>query len=196
MGIRELSGIGKSKDNVIETVTVNDVELKSRKDISNAFVDYFSSVADSLERNLCPDDGTSPLVNVQPVQNSFVLYHVSTDECITIISNLKSTSCGLDHPSSNTLKRIKEIVAEPLSFLINKSFDCGIFPSKFKEATITPISVELSQSTSVDCTTTLRLDTSRFGTVSSRHTHVNDRQILYSLLILKLLILCSRYIRP
>ena len=96
-------------------------------------------MADSLERNLCPDDGTSPLVNVQPVQNSFVLYHVSTDECITIISNLKSTSCGSDHPSSNTLKRIKEIVAEPLSFLINKSFDCGIFPSKFKEATITPL---------------------------------------------------------
>ena len=56
------------------------------------------------------------------------------------------------------------------------------------------ISVELSQSTSVDCTTTLGLVTSRFGTVSSRHTHVNDRQILCSLLILKLFILCSRYI--
>ena len=138
-GIRELSGIGRSKGNLIETITVNGVDLRSSLDISNAFAEYFSGVADSLEQNLPPHDGTSPLINVQPMLNSFSLYDVSVDECISIISNLKNTSYGLDHPSTSMLKNIKDVIAEPISFLINKSFHQGIFPCKFKEATITPI---------------------------------------------------------
>ena len=49
------------------------------------------------------------------------------------------TSAGYDNVSVNLIKKIIHHIAEPLSALINKSFECGIVPDQLKIAPVCPI---------------------------------------------------------
>ena len=46
------------------------------------------------------------------------------------------TSAGYDNVSVNFMKKIIHLIAEPLSALINKSFECGIVPEQLKIARV------------------------------------------------------------
>lgn len=65
---------------------------------------------------------------------------VSKKEVIDTISNLKSsTSCGTDDISSFIIKNISDAIIDPLTHVINLSFNSGKFPDTLKTATILPI---------------------------------------------------------
>ena len=49
------------------------------------------------------------------------------------------TSAGYDNVSVNLIKKIIHHIAESLSALINKSFECGIVPDQLKIARVCPI---------------------------------------------------------
>ncbi len=66
--------------------------------------------------------------------------NISKTEVIKIIDNLKpKTSCGFDGISMKILKTIKEILAEPLTIIINQMLNRGIFQDLLKIAKETPI---------------------------------------------------------
>jgi hypothetical protein len=64
---------------------------------------------------------------------------VTVSECLEVISNLKLTSFGLNTLPAKLLLHVKDVLAVPLTQLINNSFQAGIFPSCLKCATVTPI---------------------------------------------------------
>ena len=70
--------------------------------------------------------------------NSFFLCPVSVDECMPIISNLKISKCGPNVRPTKILMKVKQLLTEPISFLVNESFACGVFPDILKSAVITP----------------------------------------------------------
>ena len=49
------------------------------------------------------------------------------------------TSAGHDKISCIILKEIKDIIAQPLSLLVNQAFNTGVFPSKLKLAKVIPL---------------------------------------------------------
>ena len=49
------------------------------------------------------------------------------------------TSSGHDNISCIILKEIKDIIAQPLSLLVNQAFNTGVFPSKLKLAKVIPL---------------------------------------------------------
>ena len=63
---------------------------------------------------------------------------VTEDLALTLISNLQNkTSSGMDGISNKLLKRIKDIIVQPVTLIINQSLTSGIYPDKFKISKIT-----------------------------------------------------------
>ena len=61
-------------------------------------------------------------------------------EVITIIKSLKTShSTGIDEISSNLLKKVADLIAEPLVYLYNQSMLTGVFPNQLKHSKIIPI---------------------------------------------------------
>ena len=69
--------------------------------------------------------------NVNP-DLSFHFTPVTEDLVLTLISNLQNkTSSGMDGISNKLLKRIKHIIVQPLTLIINLSLTSGIYPDFF-----------------------------------------------------------------
>lgn len=65
---------------------------------------------------------------------------VTTDDIERIICSLKNTSTvGYDGVSTKVLKFTKELVAEPLAYIINLCIADGIFPDKLKKVIVKPL---------------------------------------------------------
>ena len=59
---------------------------------------------------------------------------------MNIINSLKSkASFGHDKISTILLKKLKDLISEPLTTVINQTIITGLFPSKHKLAKISPI---------------------------------------------------------
>ena len=68
------------------------------------------------------------------------MFFTDSVEIKQITTQLTSkNSAGVDDISINLLKYSIEFIAEPLSKIINCSFDTGIFPDKLKIAKVCPI---------------------------------------------------------
>ena len=69
-----------------------------------------------------------------------VLFPTTVNEIISIINNLSSkVSFGFDNIPTNVVKLSAPYIATQLSYLINYSFDRGIFPDQLKIGKICPI---------------------------------------------------------
>ena len=121
----------------IKSIIINNNVINCEHDISNAFHDYFSTVATKLEEDMPPGDGLPP--QITPVPQSMFLFPATADECNKVISNLKTSNAGSNNMSVPILKNVKHILASPIAYLINDSFQSGIFPDSLKIACITPI---------------------------------------------------------
>ena len=67
--------------------------------------------------------------------STFNFVPVTCDEVISVIHEFApKKSTGHDLISTNLLKEISPLIAEPLSLIINQSLSTGIFPSKFKKS--------------------------------------------------------------
>ena len=65
---------------------------------------------------------------------------VTRDEVISVIHKFApKKSAGHDLISTNLLKEIYPLIAEPLSLIINQALSTGIFPSKLKIAKVIPL---------------------------------------------------------
>jgi exonuclease III len=128
-----------SKKSSIKRIIIDDNEIQNELSIANYFSDFFSTVADDLARDL-PDGVECPLLNVSVDQpSSFFLRPMTVVECSNVISTLKNTYFGRNTLPVKVLLAAKDILAVPISGLINNSFVAGIFPSCLKCACITPV---------------------------------------------------------
>ena len=66
-------------------------------------------------------------------------YHVTVDNVSKLIMSMPSKSCALDILPMWLLKENIEVVAKPITSIINVSLSTGIFPSKFREAVVSPL---------------------------------------------------------
>jgi hypothetical protein len=72
--------------------------------------------------------------------DSFFLRPTNITEIVSTIHSLKNNSApGIDNISNTCLKNIALCISAPLEYIINKCFEQGIFPNKFKTAKIKPL---------------------------------------------------------
>ena len=123
----------------------NDETLTDNEEIADCFNSYFANIAVQLSSSFEESDRIPSFEayfcddNVNP-DLSFHFTPVTEDLVLTLISNLQNkTSSGMDGISNKLLKRIKHIIVQPLTLIINQSLTSGIYPDKFKISKITPL---------------------------------------------------------
>ena len=74
------------------------------------------------------------------MRSGFNFTRTTPEEIMEIISKMKpKSSSGLDNISCRLMKDISDIIAIPLTLLINQSLQSGIFSDKLKIAKVVPI---------------------------------------------------------
>ena len=119
-----------------------DNKMCSDKDlIANKFNEYFAQIGSRLAWNIDVANKRSHesyLGNPCEVEFNFTL--TTPEEILEIICKMKpKSSSGLDNVSCRLMKDISDIIASPLTSLINQSLQSGIFPDKLKIAKVVPI---------------------------------------------------------
>ena len=114
------------------------ITFTSQTDIVEKFNDFFTSIANNLDRNL-PVNETCPTSYVIPQRSSFLLSPVIENEVFKIVSDLKITKTQLNHLPVKIFKIIFPHIAPKFCKLINLTFSYGEFPKSFKISRISQI---------------------------------------------------------
>ena len=108
-----------------------------------ALNDHFTSLATKVTGK-----GKNDISNVQSfIQtlpstniNSFKIEHTNYEQVDKILKSLRNdTSTGFDTIPAKFIKPVRELIASPLTNIINNSIDKSIFPNQWKIARICPI---------------------------------------------------------
>ena len=111
--------------------------LTENSAISNEFCRFYTEVADKFKQ---PTVDSSFRKYLLRQEKSMFLRPCDREEVILLCNSSKSKkSCGPDGILSKVIKESIQIIAEHISNMINECFETGLFPSKLKEAKITPV---------------------------------------------------------
>ena len=135
--IRQLSGNNNKKESIVKLLD-GETEISDFSLMADKFIEYFSNIATHLDENL-PNSTFSPYTNIRRNPNSFFIYPVNEDECLSIISSLKLTKSHIDVIPVKLFKLISPYISNILCKILNISFCSGIFPENLKMARITPV---------------------------------------------------------
>ena len=131
---------GKTKNNhTCNKININGKISTNKKDIANAFNNFFSTIGQNLNNEL-PETAVDPnsyLSGIYP--NPMVIPRVTELEVASIVKSLPNKPCSVENFSSEIIKENSELIAVPLTILFNKSLQSGSFPDQFKHATVIPI---------------------------------------------------------
>ena len=114
--------------------------ISDHKTIANAFNNFFTNIGETVITNT--NTTISPfntyLSNKPNCKFTFTL--MSVEDIVQIINSLKpKVSSGLDELSNKMLKLIKDVIAPPLTIIINHMLNTGIFPDKLKISKVIPL---------------------------------------------------------
>ena len=105
--------------------------------ICNAFNNYFVQIGPLLAKEITST--INPLSYVSSILNSIYIPPITEDELTIVILSLKNSSAGWDAIPASIVKQSIQFYIKPLTYLINQSFELGIFPDELKLAKIIPL---------------------------------------------------------
>nr|CAI5832635.1 unnamed protein product [Callosobruchus analis] len=136
--IKNLCNENKDKNTINHIMTASGTIENDKNSISNMFVDYYSNVGSKLASKFSRNNNYK-FFSPRSLK-SFFIEDTDPKEVEFIISNLKThKSPGTDGITTEVLKTIVTIVSTPITYLVNKIFQSGIYPSTFKIGVIKPI---------------------------------------------------------
>ncbi|XP_028166266.1 uncharacterized protein LOC114357040 [Ostrinia furnacalis] len=123
----------------LEKIKKDNKIFTNPNDLCQVFNEYFIELTNKPPLNNSTN-GSSNLHNSKRGHNSFYVTPTDTHEIIRIIGSLKnSKSFGYDGIRTDILKGVAQLISSPLSYLINMSFEQGLFPKQLKRSIINPI---------------------------------------------------------
>ena len=137
--------IGKTNDktNIPQAFTINGEKTTNSKEIADNFCSYFTNIGQKYANEIPkPTNNSSYHLHNNRSKNphSFFMTPSDPNEIYEVLKLLKpKKSAGHDKLSTYFLKLINEKVATPISMLINKSLQTGVFPDSLKIAKVVPI---------------------------------------------------------
>ena len=123
----------------IKKIIVDEIEITSEPEMTEAFNEYFANVAINLDSNI-PHHPKPPTDYITgSVCHSIFLNPIRSKECSNIIDSLKNTSNNNNTLPVRLFKLAKNLLLPPLCHIINRSIESGIFPDILKNANVTPV---------------------------------------------------------
>jgi hypothetical protein len=124
------------------TIEHNGLQVQSQDEIANLFNDHFSNVVTELLTDRNPPKPQEKYINKYHdcrMTSTIFLYPISRRELYEICDKaLRKFSAGYDEVPASILKPVITFIAEPLIFMINRSFEQGVFPEELKKSIIIP----------------------------------------------------------
>ena len=131
-------------DNLLNNNVKQFPDCSSVMELCNSFATFFNGKVANIRQNLdaktvgdCED-----LCNAYNEQCNTLLskfHNVSVDDVSKVILSLPNKSCMLDTLPMPMFKDNVDVLAEPLTKIINESFNSGVFPAQLRTAVVTPI---------------------------------------------------------
>jgi hypothetical protein len=122
------------------TFVSNDKEISNPTEIANHFCNYFSNIGINLAKEIPESNISHRTYLTGNYINSISLDLTTQQEIIDIINSLRSgTAAGYDKLPMSVLKDSMDIIASPLTHIINLSISSGIVPDLMKIARVVPL---------------------------------------------------------
>ena len=124
-----------------EKFSLNNRIITDLDDIANAFNAYFVSIGRSLSDQIHSEASSQDYLLEHNKPNvNFNFIPVNETYIDNIINKLKNkSSCGYDNFSNKHIKYARNVLAKPLTLLINQCLQTGIYPSQLKMSRIKPL---------------------------------------------------------
>ena len=139
--IKDILGKFKVKSELPNYFVIGNSEISNSFSIANHFNSFFASVGPLLSSNI--DKSNTKTIHSylkQRIACSFEFECVDASLVQKYIDDLTAKSgCGPDGISSKLLKRIKNVLVDPLTVIINQSLCTGDFPDNLKLAKVVPL---------------------------------------------------------
>ena len=122
--------------NIVNSIT-NEVMPNDRQ--AQEINSFFAIIRTNLAKKFAGNART-PLPDRDPLLPKLDLTHITQIEVLKLIESISVyKSSGLDNISSRVLKDFMLLVRKEITTLYNMIIDTGVFPDKWKVATVTPI---------------------------------------------------------
>ena len=123
----------------MKAIIVNNNEISDNAEIAEHFNNYFADIANTLDSTI-PTTIDSPYQSLtQNHQASVFFRSVTAAEVCEITAKLKNTASNINEIPVAIFKRIRNVLSEPISMLMNTSISRGVFPQCLKNANIIQI---------------------------------------------------------
>ena len=131
----------KPVSHVPNTIVVEDNNISDPNIMVDNFNVHFANIGKVLAtRPNCTNNNDFLSYLKSPCPFSVYLYPTSPQEIIKLINKLKlNKACGYDDISSFILKIAAQVLALPLSIMINHCITLGTFPTRLKLAKVIPV---------------------------------------------------------
>lgn len=131
--------LGRSQKTKELTLCVKEEKISEPLLVSNIFAAHFSKLAENKLKScvkVLSKKSTIPPINM----NTLFMLPTDKSEIIQHISSLNNTkSAGIDDITAEMLKLAAEIIAGPISHIVNLCFQTGSFPDALKTARVVPV---------------------------------------------------------
>ena len=135
--LKEIIGIpGKSE--ISKTFLINNNEETDATLIANSLNEYFVNVGRTLAADI-PPSNQDPTAFIESVRHSIFLVPAVEGEVERCLSQLKEGSAGHDGIKPSIIKKCKEYLTAPLTYIFNLSICEGCVPNSLKYAYVTPV---------------------------------------------------------
>ncbi len=134
-------------NNLLNKNTKQLPDADSLTDLCDSFAEFFTHKVNKIREELdgmsnvqCNNDST--YIMDSAVSNIVIFdefQYVSADDIKEVVLAMPNKSCSLDIIPMWLLKDNIDCVIEPLTTIVNDSFRTGVFPSRLREAVVSPI---------------------------------------------------------
>ena len=122
------------------TLLVSKENISDPHKISETFNNFYASVADDIRKTIPNTPKPFSDYLKTPTTRSLFLNPVTTHDILTCIRQMDaSKASGPFSIPSRILRIIEDIIAKPLSDIVNLSFVEGVFPERLKTAEVIPV---------------------------------------------------------
>jgi hypothetical protein len=140
-GIKEVINIKSTSHDVPSCITLNDKNITEPKEISNAFNEYYSNIAQNiLEKQKYSGDGNFIKFLSAPHERSLFLSDTGPDEVKNLINSFNTNKgTGPCSIPPKILNLICDSISNPIATIANLSFSTGTHPERLKIAKVIPV---------------------------------------------------------
>ena len=121
--------------NIKKSITNESLPKNAQAQVIN---DFFAGIGEKLAADF--ENINQPIPESINIRNKLEIRHITQVEVLKLIDTISIyKSSGIDNLSSRVLKDFLMLASRELTLLYNDILDTGVFPDKWKIATVTPI---------------------------------------------------------